>query len=180
MWFWNVTAQQPYTDHLIVSKGWPTTNLCSHCPLVSCFVLSKKVLNSLLVLFEDYLYRYPQENFFLELWLQEVKGIQVSVFGGFFPDILINKIIAAALRLIFFSWFLWHAENLFWIFLAVMVNLEVFRQDHSFSRDETGSSSTFDLIWEMLASHGRAVMGTEHSAQLLLYRLLPCAAFVSY
>lgn len=160
MWPWNVTTQQPYTDHLIVSKRWPSTNLCSHCPLASCFVLSKKVLNSLLVLFEDYLYRYPQKNLSLELWCQEVKGIQISVIF-FFPDILINKITAAALWLFSFAWSLLHAENLFWIFLAVIVDLEVFRQDHLFSRDVIESSST--VIWEMVAHQGRAVMGIEHS-----------------
>lgn len=163
MWLWNVTTQQPYTDHLIVSKGWPTTSLCSHCPLASCFVLSKKVLNSLLVLFEDYLYRYPQKKFISKTMISGSEGNSNKCVWVFFPDILINKITAAALWMVSFAWSLLHAENLFCIFLAVTEDLEVFRQDHLFSREGIEPSSA--LIWEMVASQGRAGMGTEHSAQ---------------
>lgn len=49
-----------------------------------CFVLSKKVVNSLLVLVEDCLYMYPQENFISRTMTSGNEGNLVGGFVGFF------------------------------------------------------------------------------------------------
>lgn len=80
---------------------------------------------------------HPQDNFISSIMTSGSEGNSNKCVWVFFPDILINKITAAALCLVSFA-----CRELVWNFLAVIVGLEVFRQDHLFSRDVTESSST--------------------------------------